>query len=85
MKHQRGRKYIYIYIYIEIYIKKRIYVCIYQGVIFNVGDVAYLLGNLNERFLQKQKRDKEREKNACIKHIFMTFLHKTSCPLSSKL
>lgn len=41
--------------------KKR-YTDICQGVIFNVGDVAYLLGNLNERFLQKQKRDKERKR-----------------------
>lgn len=57
MKHQKGRKYIYI---CKIYMKKRIY--IYQGVIFNFGDVAYLLGNLNERFLQKQKRDKERKR-----------------------
>lgn len=34
-----------------------------RGYIFNVGDDAYLLGNLNERFLQKQKRDKERKRN----------------------
>lgn len=39
----------------KIYMKKRIYVYISRGYIFNVGDVAYLLGNLNERFLQKQK------------------------------
>lgn len=53
----------------KIYIKKRIYGYISRGYIFNVGDVAYLLGNLNERFLQKQKRDKERKRNKriCIK------------------
>ena len=65
--------------------KERIYGYISRGYIFNVGDVAYLLGNLNERFLQKQKRDKERETNVCIKtYRFMTFLQKTHCPLSSK-
>lgn len=35
--------------------KERVYVDVYQGVGFNVGHVAYLLGNLNERFLQKQE------------------------------
>lgn len=49
----------------KIYMKKRIYVYI-KGVIFNVLVVAYLLGNLNERFLQKQKRDKERKRNKCM-------------------
>lgn len=39
----------------KIYIEKRKYVDMYQRVIFNVRYVAYLLGNLNERFLQKQK------------------------------
>ena len=46
--------------------KERIYGYISRGYIFNVGDVAYLLGNLNERFLQKQKRDKERKRNKCM-------------------
>lgn len=26
-----------------------------KGLLFNFGDVAYLLGNLNDRFLQKTK------------------------------
>lgn len=43
--------------------KVYVYIYIYKGVMFNVWDVAYLLGNLNERFLQKQKRDKERKRN----------------------
>lgn len=50
----------------KIYMKERIYGYISRGYIFNVGDVAYLLGNLNERFLQKQKRDKERKRNKCM-------------------
>lgn len=61
--------------------KKRIYVYI-KGVIFNVLVVAYLLGNLNERFLQKQKRDKERKRNKCMykTYRFRIFLYWTSCP-----
>lgn len=57
----------------KIYIKKRIYVYKYiyiKGLYLTLGIVAYLLGNLNERFLQKQKRDKEgkkEKKNVCIK------------------
>lgn len=41
-----------------------------KGLYLTLGFVAYLLGNLNERFLQKQKRDKEgkkEKKNVCIK------------------
>lgn len=49
-KHQKGRKFIY-----GKYIRKR--ACGYKsrGYMFNVGDDSYLLGNLNERFLQKQE------------------------------
>lgn len=53
-KHQKnkGNKYIYM---CNIYKEENICVKIYQRVMFNVRFVAYLLGNLNERFLQKTK------------------------------
>lgn len=60
---------------------KREYTHIYQGVIFNVRDVAYLLGNLNERFLQKQKRDKERKKEK--KKLMYKRIYLTSCRTST--
>lgn len=66
-KHQKGRKYIYTVYICQIYIERRIYGYKPRGYVFNVGGDSYLLGNLNERFLQKKRIKKETETNVCIK------------------